>query len=55
MTPPHRAPLRRLGLLGLLAIPLLLAACTSEEISDRARFWGDHAAAAALGDDPARD
>lgn len=46
--------LRRIAPLGIVAL-LALAGCTAEQFSDSTRFWGDHAVARVLGDDPSRD
>jgi len=41
--------------LGFAIIALGLTACTSAQVRDGTRFWGDHARAAVFGDDPSRD
>lgn len=41
--------------LGFAVIALGLFACTSAQVRDGTRFWGDHARAAVFGDDPSRD
>lgn len=41
--------------LGFAVIAIGLFACTSAQVRDGTRFWGDHARAAVFGDDPSRD
>lgn len=54
-TSPRRISTTLRVALGLAIIALGLTACTSAQVRDGSRFWGDHARAAVFGDDPSRD